>query len=584
MSDICLLMIVRDESAIVRRALDSLRNVIDSFLIMDTGSVDNTREIIQAWGMQHNKYGDVIAHPWKNFGHNKTVLLKEARAHSNPFISCASYYVWLDADEVWIMDPKNPLSYVTDKQYVLDRFNPVKNADIFMLQTLFGSLKYRRWNACRNNQAYRWEQPVHECFVGEERNSCADVEGLYVLARKEGNSSRNPDRYKHDAEMFLEYLRDHPGDPRATYYLAQTYESFDTGSAIEWHKKRVALDAGYQEERYISCLHLGRLVSDQSEKVMHWLAGTRLNPVRLECWYELLMMEYNKGNHRGTIGWGFAAPDGRVPRNDWLFVEPGIYNGLFDLHFGVSLYWTEQYVEGLRVSERALTMADDGLKSRIQENINFFKSKLAAARPARAVDVPFQELIVIENFYPNPDSVRADALAAQYEVRGNFPGIRSQPFIYDGIKAKFEAIIGRPITYWPDGGYNGAFQWVTADKKSWIHRDLTDWSAIIFLTPNAPIDGGTKLFIHKETGISYRSTDEMEAVLNKDSAREEAWHQVDRVGNIYNRCVLFRGKRSHISDRYFGSCLEDGRLFQTFFFNDGYTPAAPSMKQRPAEQ
>jgi hypothetical protein len=57
---------------------------------------------------------------------------------------------------------------------------------------------------------------------------------------------------------------------------------------------------------------------------------------------------------------------------------------------------------------------------------------------------------------------------------------------------------------------------------------------------------------------------------------------MDRVGNIYNRCVLFRGKRSHISDRYFGDSLETGRLFQTFFFDDGYRPAPATDKQRPA--
>ena len=576
-------MIVRDESAIVRRALDSMKNIIDSFLIMDTGSKDDTPNIIRAWATENNKVGDIIHQPWVNFGHNKTALLKEARAHSNPFISCASYYVWLDADEVWITDSGNPVSYVTDKKHVLNKFNAHTDNDIFMLQTLFGTLKYRRWNACRNNQAYRWEQPVHECFVGEERNGCVNIEGLCVLARKEGNSSRNPDRYKNDAAMFLEYLSAHPGDPRATYYLAQTYESFDVGAAIEWHKRRVAIKEGYNEERYISCLHLGRLVTDESEKIAHWLAGTRINPDRLECFHELLMLANRKDDHRRVIGWGFMASDGRVPRSDWLFVEPAVYNGMFDLHFGVSLYWTQHYVEGLRVSERALTTADESLHHRIKENIMFFKSKLTTASPSKPIgNVPFQELIVIENFYPNPDKVRADALAADYGVRGNFPGARSVGVLYEGIKDKFEAIIGRPITFWPDGGYNGAFQWVGADKKSWIHRDLTDWSAVVFLTPNAPIDGGTKLFIHKETGISYRSTDEMEKVLNLDSAREEGWHCVDRVGNLYNRCVLFRGKRSHISDRYFGDCLENGRLFQTFFFDDGYRPAAPTMKQRPA--
>ncbi len=40
--DFCLLMIVRDESTIIRRALDSMKNIIGSYYICDTGSVDGT--------------------------------------------------------------------------------------------------------------------------------------------------------------------------------------------------------------------------------------------------------------------------------------------------------------------------------------------------------------------------------------------------------------------------------------------------------------------------------------------------------------------------------------------------------------
>jgi len=42
---------------------------------------------------------------------------------------------------------------------------------------------------------------------------------------------------------------------------------------------------------------------------------------------------------------------------------------------------------------------------------------------------------------------------------------------------------------------------------------------------------------------------------------------VDQIANVYNRLVLYRGDHFHMSLDYFGQGLEDGRLFQTFFFN-----------------
>ena len=45
------------------------------------------------------------------------------------------------------------------------------------------------------------------------------------------------------------------------------------------------------------------------------------------------------------------------------------------------------------------------------------------------------------------------------------------------------------------------------------------------------------------------------------------WELVDKLGNLYNRLVIYRGDLYHMSLDYFGRDLQTGRLFQTFFFN-----------------
>ena len=568
-SEFCLLMIVRDEESVITRALESMKNIITSYFIYDTGSIDNTKRIIEEWMIEHGIPGEVACAEWRNFGYNKSLLIKDAREHNNKLISEAEYYVWLDADEVWLKNSNELNSYLEsmDKVKLYEELKNNPESNIFMLTTYFDSLQYRRWNLCRNNQLYKWVQPVHEYLVGEESNNTYFINWFCLLARKEGNSSKNPDRYRKDAEMFLEYLKDNPDEPRSTFYLAQTYESFDKDQSIKYYKKRIDITEGYNQERYIACLRLGRMVDDKLEKIKYFLKGTEIDDQRLECYYELMMTEYDK-NQKKSAYFGLMAPLNREIKNEYLFSESNIYKYLFDINLSISCYYAGLYDIGYEFAKKVLeTSVDNKFYNNLaKSNINFFIPKIQ--KEDKLDPPPRQELIVIENFYKDADKVRNHALSLEFPVNGNYPGKRTKPIFYYKIKEKFESIIGRPIKYWPEDSYNGSFQIVTEDGKSWIHRDATDWSAVVFLTPNPPKNGGTKIYIHKPTQKSYADTKDLEEQMNKSTYKEEDWELLDRIGNQYNRCILFRGKRCHISDRYFGKDLNDGRLFQTFFFND----------------
>ena len=59
-------------------------------------------------------------------------------------------------------------------------------------------------------------------------------------------------------------------------------------------------------------------------------------------------------------------------------------------------------------------------------------------------------------------------------------------------------------------------------------------------------------------------------MLNKiyeDSQDYTKWEMTAEVGNVFNRLVIYRGDYFHASLDYFGTNLQNGRLFQTFFFN-----------------
>lgn len=175
------------------------------------------------------------------------------------------------------------------------------------------------------------------------------------------------------------------------------------------------------------------------------------------------------------------------------------------------------------------------------------------------------ELMIVDNFYVNPDSVREFALSQEFSVKGNYPGARTKPYLPQDVKDAIQywmSFAGNITNWFEDQGYTGAFQIATAQDRTWIHADHYNmWAGVCYLTPDAPHTAGTAIYKHKASGEVRRTTNDYEGY---DYAK---WDKFDVVGNKYNRLVIYRGDLFHASLDYFGNDLSNGRLFQTFFFN-----------------
>lgn len=198
---------------------------------------------------------------------------------------------------------------------------------------------------------------------------------------------------------------------------------------------------------------------------------------------------------------------------------------------------------------------------------------------------------IIDNFYANPDEVREFALKEKYSVYGNYPGKRTKPYANEEHKKQFEEALGMKIQNWNMRGsdentYNGAFQIANVDERTWIHHDATACAAVVYLTPNAPLSGGTAIYRHKsynthklpsletfyKKNINKKDYDDL---LGKDGLDTTKWEEIDFLGNVYNRCVIYEGIYYHSSLDYWGreeDPLSEQRLFQVFFFNTDKLP------------
>ena len=196
--------------------------------------------------------------------------------------------------------------------------------------------------------------------------------------------------------------------------------------------------------------------------------------------------------------------------------------------------------------------------------------------------LPTCGLIVIDNFYNNAMETRNYILTQEFKVRGNYPGQRTISYATQHLKDIIQEYVlpfgGKIIDFpMPDESnindnsiYNGAFQYTTSRDRSWVHIDgFNNWAGVLYMTPNAPLSSGTAFYKYMDGTSCEKDQKIMNNKKETDRFSQDLtkWEQVDKVGNVFNRLILFDSNRFHMSMDYFGDSKENGRLFQVFFFS-----------------
>lgn len=207
----------------------------------------------------------------------------------------------------------------------------------------------------------------------------------------------------------------------------------------------------------------------------------------------------------------------------------------------------------------------------------YFKLINSGPEVDNSIDHRLPASIIIDNFYEDPDEVREYALGLEYQPEENHGavGFRSEMGrrILPGTRELFEKYLGRKIKNWDVHRTNGCFQWCPETTRIVYHCDQTTYAAIIFLTPDAPLEAGLSLCRHKKYKIMDSSIFEKPDWYSPSRNHKEPhtdktpWERVDKIGNVYNRLVLFNAKYVHAVSEYFGDQINNSRLFQLFFFD-----------------
>jgi len=345
MSSICLCMIVKNESHIVKTTLEMLTKNFrfDYWVICDTGSTDDTKDIIREFFASKHINGELHDDPWKDFGTNRSKVLELAYKKTD-------YALMFDADDTieGTFQLPNPLT--------ADMYG-------FLFFSSDSSSAYHRHVLFSNKKRWRYVGVLHEYLECMEPTQTREmIVGNYkFISQRLGDRSKNPDKYKKDAAILKAAyeeatLKNDPIRNRYAFYCANSYK--DCGAhqeAIEWYKRVLTLD-NWNQEKYVSCLRIYEMydaLKTPEHGVYALVESLRYDKERVECIYILIVYYLLKGLH--DIAFKYyeciqESYESKYPMKSFsekLFVNHEIHNFLFPYHIIILVDRVKQYTSGI---------------------------------------------------------------------------------------------------------------------------------------------------------------------------------------------------------------------------------------------
>jgi glycosyltransferase involved in cell wall biosynthesis len=373
--EICLVMIVKDEANNIKDCLSKVAPYINYWVIVDTGSKDNTVEVIKKTMEEFDIPGELHERPWVNFEVNRTESLELAKGKCD--------YRWIiDADDTFEVDQFgfNPFAHID------------KTMDTYQITYRLNSLQYHRAQIVRSDQPWVYKGVLHEylhCDLPNLRS--AILPGCFVKADISPlkRAATLQEKYANDAKILEKALVDEPNNTRYMFYLAQSYRDSDQyEKALDAYIVRA--NAGeWEEEVYYSWYMVAKIMEKMNkpaeEVIATYSKAWEYRPQRLEAVFHV--MRKLREQNRFVLAFTYGEMAIKTPgTKDILFVEPEIWQWRLIDEYSIAAYYIGHpeiaYEKTLAIvnSKPVFSVIHPQEQERLKKNLNFYKEGMERAK------------------------------------------------------------------------------------------------------------------------------------------------------------------------------------------------------------
>lgn len=377
---VIVLLMIKNESRIITRSINSTLSFADAICIEDTGSTDNTIEVIENHFKTITIPCKLSQHPWKNFGYSRS----HSRETAKEF--CKELGWNLQRTYVFVMDAD--MNLVFPKPF--DK-NILKDSGYQVLQKNT-SVEYVNIRFMRLSDDWKCVGATHEYWEPPPNSNVPNMDQSHIFIDDKNDGGCKSDKFTRDATLLEQELAEQPNNYRTVFYLAQTYKCLgEHEKAIKMYKRRIKMGGWFEEVWYsMYAIVTVYLQMNKPEKAELWAnRAYSYNSFRAEALYHIIRhYRITPGNHYKAYHYYLQAKKIKKP-DVALFIENNVYDVLLDYENTILQYYVSS-----NKHDGNMSCINYGMKynaifiDNVVENLEFYCVPLNRTHSSKPLDLP----------------------------------------------------------------------------------------------------------------------------------------------------------------------------------------------------
>lgn len=356
---ISLCMIVRDEEETLARCLDTVKDIVDEIIIVDTGSVDKTKDIARKYtsNIYDFKWIDDFSAA-RNFSFSKAT--KE-------------YMLWLDADDVLMEEDRNKLKYLKE------RMEPA--VDVVMMKYNLGVdnkerpvCTYYRERLLKRDKNYKWNDAVHEYIDPTGTIITVDISVTHKKLKQ--RSSRNLGIFEKMIQNGKELSH-----RNCFYYGRELNANGRYDEAMVYFEKFLFQEGGFFSNYMDACIDFSKIYTikgDRKSAIKTLLRCFEFGIPRAEICCELGRQYEELKEYDRAISWYEIASKLNKPENTLGAVVHDCYNYIPYASISICYFKLGNMEQAVKYNEKAAEFKPDSWV--VTNNRKYFETLISNAK------------------------------------------------------------------------------------------------------------------------------------------------------------------------------------------------------------